>query len=111
MALRPIKVLLPTPSQPPQVVWLGQGKADSPSTGRAGRSGDAECLGDRVALRGPGNGQVFFEENQGKIGSDDGFIWFYGKFLMVLLVKIRLKPKKKHQKNWYIPENGSCMII
>ncbi|CAL1144722.1 unnamed protein product [Cladocopium goreaui] len=25
------------------VVWLGQGKADSPSTGRAGRSGDAEC--------------------------------------------------------------------
>ena len=25
-----------------QVVWLGQGKADSPSIGRAGRSGDAE---------------------------------------------------------------------
>eukprot|EP00931_Biecheleriopsis_adriatica_P021663 TRINITY_DN14106_c0_g1_i5.p1 TRINITY_DN14106_c0_g1~~TRINITY_DN14106_c0_g1_i5.p1 ORF type:complete len:612 (-),score=108.42 TRINITY_DN14106_c0_g1_i5:73-1908(-) len=25
------------------VVWLGQGKADSPSVGRAGRSGDAEC--------------------------------------------------------------------
>ncbi|CAK9021591.1 unnamed protein product [Durusdinium trenchii] len=25
------------------VVWLGQGKADSPSIGRAGRSGDAEC--------------------------------------------------------------------
>ncbi|CAE8702724.1 unnamed protein product, partial [Polarella glacialis] len=25
------------------VVWLGQGKADSPNAGRAGRSGDAEC--------------------------------------------------------------------
>eukprot|EP00933_Yihiella_yeosuensis_P043044 TRINITY_DN37761_c0_g1_i1.p1 TRINITY_DN37761_c0_g1~~TRINITY_DN37761_c0_g1_i1.p1 ORF type:complete len:811 (+),score=145.95 TRINITY_DN37761_c0_g1_i1:34-2466(+) len=25
------------------VVWLGQGKADSPTVGRAGRSGDAEC--------------------------------------------------------------------
>jgi len=25
------------------IVWLGQGKADSPSAGRAGRSGDAEC--------------------------------------------------------------------
>ncbi|CAJ1339419.1 unnamed protein product [Effrenium voratum] len=25
------------------VVWLGQGKADSPAVGRAGRSGDAEC--------------------------------------------------------------------
>lgn len=25
------------------VVWLGTGKADSPSVGRAGRSGDAEC--------------------------------------------------------------------
>merc|ERR1712232_406717 len=25
------------------VTWLGQGKADSPSVGRAGRSGDAEC--------------------------------------------------------------------
>merc|ERR1711924_166870 len=23
--------------------WLGQGKADSPTVGRAGRSGDAEC--------------------------------------------------------------------
>ena len=29
-------------SFPPEVVWLGQGKADSPSVGRAGRSGDAE---------------------------------------------------------------------
>lgn len=25
------------------MVWLGQGKADSPAVGRAGRSGDAEC--------------------------------------------------------------------
>jgi len=25
------------------VTWLGQGKADSPNVGRAGRSGDAEC--------------------------------------------------------------------
>lgn len=25
------------------ITWLGQGKADSPDVGRAGRSGDAEC--------------------------------------------------------------------
>ena len=57
--------LVPTPSQAPQVVWLGQGKADSPSTGRAGRSGDAECLGEP---RRAGEGQVFSRKTRGKWG-------------------------------------------
>lgn len=53
------------------VVWLGQGKADSPSVGRAGRSGDAECramMATHEMLK-----KVVQEENDGEVSGTLAF--------------------------------------